>query len=64
MLQLHKELDANELKVFAQALQDLDNRFPEFCERVLQLYGPERKQMLAGERRVVLEVRGKCFFNK
>nr|KAG5698353.1 hypothetical protein BaRGS_010939 [Batillaria attramentaria] len=50
MKKLHKELDAKELKHFAQALQDWQiqhDRFPEFCERVLQLYGESRKHLLA-----------------
>ncbi|PVD23711.1 hypothetical protein C0Q70_16984 [Pomacea canaliculata] len=47
MKKLHKELDASELKIFAQALQDLDSRFQDFCERVLQLYGADRKHLLA-----------------
>ncbi|XP_076440328.1 cerebral cavernous malformations 2 protein-like [Babylonia areolata] len=44
---LHKELNSKELQMFAQLLPDLENRFPEFCERVFQLYGSERRHLLA-----------------
>ncbi|KAK7101160.1 cerebral cavernous malformations 2 protein-like [Littorina saxatilis] len=47
MNKLHKELNAKELQLFAQVLPDLENRFPEFCERVLQLYGSDRRHLLA-----------------
>ncbi|KAL8582941.1 hypothetical protein ACOMHN_006485 [Nucella lapillus] len=43
---LHKELNPKELQMFAQLLPDMENRFPEFCERVYHLFGAERKQLL------------------
>lgn len=46
MNKLHKELNPRELQQFAQILPDMENRFPEFCEKVLRLYGTERKHLL------------------
>jgi hypothetical protein len=46
--QLHKELNPRELQQFAQILRDMENRFPEFCEKVLRLYGTERMHLLKG----------------
>ena len=49
--QLTTKLNAEELRRFAQHLQEdwqRDNHFNEFCDKVLALYGPDRKQLLSG----------------
>ncbi|XP_005099278.1 cerebral cavernous malformations 2 protein [Aplysia californica] len=50
MTKLTTKLNAEELRKFAQHLQEdwqRDNRFDEFCDKVLVLLGPDRKQLLS-----------------
>ena len=49
--QLHTKLKFDELAKFSNLLKSWNyssNRLPEFCEKLLSLYGPERKHLLAG----------------
>lgn len=51
MWQLHTKLKFDELAKFSNLLKSWNyssNRLPEFCEKLLNLYGPERKHLLAG----------------
>ncbi|XP_050404491.1 cerebral cavernous malformations protein 2 homolog [Patella vulgata] len=49
MIKLHQKLNAEELRTFASLLPELSSKthFGEFCEKVLELYGPERKYLLS-----------------
>lgn len=48
--QLHARLSGPELRQFAILLRrwHTDLPFTEFCQKVFELYGPERKYLLAG----------------
>ena len=49
--QLTTKLNAEELRRFAIHLQEdwqRDQHFTQFCEKVLGLLGPDRKQLLSG----------------
>jgi len=51
MHMLHLALSAEELKQFAVLLKRWRSEnlpFPEFCQKVLELYGSERRNLLAG----------------
>ena len=49
-LQLHTKLNADELRRFAQLLKAWQTNLPfaDFCDRVLELYGHDRKYLLSG----------------
>ena len=50
-LQLYKKLSNEELQMFAALVKKWRNNsisFPEFCDKILELYGPPRKHLLAG----------------
>ena len=48
--QLQTKLNPDELRQFAKLLKAWHTKlpFPEFCDKVLELYGPNRKHMLSG----------------
>lgn len=51
LFQLHTKLTADELKQFALLLKARHTNLPfsEFCDKVLTLFGPSRKHLMAGE---------------
>lgn len=51
MRQLHTKLSIDELTMFSNLLKSWNyssSRLPEFCDKLLNLYGPGRKHLLAG----------------